>query len=104
MQDLKLMGLKSHDFHVLMPYLLPIAVRGIVPKNVRQVITCLCIFFNTTCRKVINPNSLGELENEVIIILCQLDMYFPSSFFDIMVRLIVHLVREIIICGHVFFH
>ena len=29
-------------------------------------------------------------------------MYFPPSFFDIMVHLIVHLVREIKICGHVF--
>ena len=37
-----------------------------------------------------------------IILLCQLEMYFPPSFFDIMVHLIVHLVREIRICGPVF--
>jgi len=29
-------------------------------------------------------------------------MYFPPSFFDIMIHLIVHLVREIRICGPVF--
>jgi len=61
-------------------------------KNVRQVIICLCIFFNAICRKFIDPNILDELENEAIIILCQLEMYFPPSFFDIMVHLIVHLV------------
>jgi len=104
MQDLKLVGLKSHDCHVLMQNLLPVVIRGILPKNVRQVITCLCIFFNAICRKVIDPNSLDELENEAIIILCQLEMYFPPSFFDIMVHLIVHLVREIIICSPVFLH
>jgi len=31
-----------------------------------------------------------------------LKMYFPPSFFDIMVHLIVHMVREIRICGPVF--
>ncbi|XP_074323939.1 uncharacterized protein LOC141660855 [Apium graveolens] len=39
MQDLKLMGLKSHDCHVLMQHLLPIAIQGILPKYVRLVIT-----------------------------------------------------------------
>jgi len=45
---------------------------------------------------------LDELENEGIILLCQLEMSFPPSFFDIMVHVIVHLVREIRICGPVF--
>jgi len=102
MQDLKLMGLKSHDCHVLMQGLLLVAICGILPKNVRQVITPLCIFFNAICRKVIDPNSLYELENEAIIILCKLEMYFLPSFFDIMVHLIVHLMREIRICGPIF--
>jgi len=45
---------------------------------------------------------LDELENEAAIKLCQLEMYFPSAFFDIMVHLIVHLVREIKCCGLVY--
>jgi len=102
MDDLKLIGLKSHDCHVLMQDLLLVAIRGILPKNVRQVITRLCLFFNAICRKVIDPTRLDELENKVIIILCQLEMYFSPSFFDIMVNLIVHLVREIKLCGPVF--
>jgi len=102
MEDLKLMGLKSHDCHVLMQDLLLVAIRGILPKNVRQVITRLCLFFNAICRKVIDPTGLDELENEAIILLCQLKMYFPPSFFDIMVHLIIHFVREIRICDPVF--
>ena len=33
MNDLKLIGLKSHDCHVLMQQLLPVAIRGILPKK-----------------------------------------------------------------------
>ena len=80
MEDLKLMGLKSHDCHVLMQDLLTVTIRGILPKNVRQVIIRLCQFFNAIYRKVIDPTRLD----------------------DIMVHLIVHLVREIRICGPVF--
>ena len=102
MEDLKLMGLKSHDCHVLMQDFLLMVIRGMLPKNVRQVITRLCLFFNAICRKVIDPTRLDELENEAIILLCQLEVYFHPSFFDILVHLIVHLVREIRICGPVF--
>ena len=39
------------------------------------------------------------MKNEAANILCQLEMYFPPSFFDIMVHLIIHLAREITLCG-----
>ena len=100
--ELKLVGLKSHDCHVLMQQLLPVAIHGILPEKVRLAITRLCFFFNAICSKVIDPKQLDNLENEASIILCELEMYFPLSFFDIMIHLIVHLVREIRLCGLVF--
>jgi len=102
MQDLKLVGLKSHDCHVLMQQLLLVAIQAILPSSVRGIITCLCMFFNAICKKVIDLRVLNDLENETITLLCQLEMYFPPSFFDIMVHLIVHLVRENRLCGPVF--
>ena len=42
--DLKLVGLKSHDCHILMQQLLPVAVHGILPNKVRVAITWLCFF------------------------------------------------------------
>jgi len=39
MQELKLIGLRSHDCHVLIHQLLFVAIRGILPKNVRFSIT-----------------------------------------------------------------
>jgi len=65
--------------------------------------TRLCFFFNAICSKVIDPLKLDELENEAAILFCQLEMYFPPLFFDIMVHhLIVHLVREIKCCGPIY--
>jgi hypothetical protein len=40
----------------------------------------------------------------VVKTLCQLEMYLPPYFFDIMVLLIVHIVRQIKYCGPVFLH
>jgi len=95
-------GLKSHDCHVLMQQLLAVVIRDILPNKVRLVITRLCFFFNAICSKVLDLVKFDDLENEVVIILCQLEMYFPPAFFDIMVHLIIHLVREIKCCGPIY--
>ena len=78
------------------------AIRDILPNKVKHAITRLCLFFNAICSKVIDPLKLDDLKNEVVIMLCQLEMYFPPLFFDIMIHLIVHLVREIKLCGLVY--
>ncbi|XP_071694674.1 uncharacterized protein [Rutidosis leptorrhynchoides] len=66
MKDLKLLGMKSHDCHV------------------------------------IDPDVLDEYQRDVILTLCELEMYFPPSFFDVMVHLVSHIVGEINACGPVF--
>ena len=81
---------------------MPVAIRDILPDKVRVAINHLCFIFNAICSKVIDPKKLDELENEAAIVLCQMEMYFPPSFFDIMVYLIVHQVREIRLYGPVF--
>jgi len=53
--ELKLVGLKSHDCHVLMQQLLPIVICGILPNKVKVVITQFCFFFNAIYSKVIDP-------------------------------------------------
>ena len=80
-----------------------IAIRGILLDKVKDAISRLCFVSNAIYSKVIDPRQLDALENEVAIVLCQLEMYFPPSFFDIMVHLIVHLVREIRLCGPFFY-
>jgi len=85
-----------------MQQLLPIAICGILPKNVRHTIIRLCSFFSSICCKVIDPSKLYELQNEIVVILYELEIFFPPSFFDIMVHLVVHLVRNVRFCGLVY--
>jgi hypothetical protein len=42
----KFQNLKSHDCHVIMMQLLPVALNGLLPENVRVVIVKLCAFLN----------------------------------------------------------
>ncbi|XP_074369151.1 uncharacterized protein LOC141710442 [Apium graveolens] len=103
MSDLKIYGLKSHDCHILLQQLLPIAIRSVLPKNVRVTIIRLCFFFNALCNKVVDVSKLDKLQSDIIITLCDLEKIFPSSFFDVMLHLIVHLVLEVRLCGPVFY-
>ena len=38
-------GMKSHDCHVMITQLLPVALRGIMDTHVRETLTDLCHFF-----------------------------------------------------------
>ncbi|CAL9011691.1 unnamed protein product [Prunus brigantina] len=72
-------------------------------KPARYAITRLCFFFNAICAKTVDVSKLDKLEEDVVVTLCLLEKYFPPSFFDIMVHLVVHLVREVRLCGPVYF-
>ncbi|XP_052297276.1 uncharacterized protein LOC127902408 [Citrus sinensis] len=100
--DCRLQGLKSHDCHTLMQQFLPLAIRNCLPINVRTAIIRMCFFFNTLCCKVVDPNTLDQLQEELVITLCLLQQYFPPSFFDIMIHLTVHLVEQVRLCGPVY--
>lgn len=83
MNDLKLIVMKSHDYHVLMQHLLTVAIRGILPKHVRHVITKLCIFFNVICSKVIDLDMLDNQQADVIVTLCNSRCIFPFHFWTL---------------------
>lgn len=102
LEELKLVGLKSHDYHILMQNLLPVAIYSILPEHVRKAITRLCMFFNIICSKVVDVTKLNSLQADIVVTLCLLEQYFPPSFFDIMVHLVVHLVKEVKLGGPVY--
>ncbi|XP_071906894.1 uncharacterized protein [Coffea arabica] len=97
----KISGLKSHDYHILMQQLLPIALRRTLSKAVRSPLIKLSRYFRKLCSKVLDPADLVHLEKEIGIILCQLERIFPPPFFNVMVHLAVHLVSEAKIAGPV---
>nr|CAH65856.1 OSIGBa0126J24.1 [Oryza sativa] len=103
-KEKKFTNLKSHDCHVLMTQLLPVVIRGILPDNVRATITKLCAFMNAISQKVIDPDRLDALQNEVVQCLVSFELIFPPSFFNIMTHLLCHLVKEIRILGPMYLH
>ena len=64
----------------------------------------LCAFLNAFSQKVIDPQILPRLQNDVVQCLVSFELVFPPSFFNIMTHLLVHLVEEITILGPVFLH
>ncbi|KAK9286695.1 hypothetical protein L1049_015098 [Liquidambar formosana] len=101
LEEYKILGLKSHDCHILMQQLLPVSLRGLLPNGPRIAIFRLCAFFNELCQRVIDRDRLEPLEDEVTETLCMFERFFPLSFFDIMIHLSIHLGRETRICGPV---
>jgi hypothetical protein len=87
-----------------MTQLLPVALRGLLPENIRLAIVKLCAFLNAISQKVINPEDLPWLQNDVVHCLVSFELVFPPSFFNIMTHLLVHLVEEISILSPVFLH
>src|SRR3954467_13466457 len=104
MAEKKFQNLKSHDCDVIMAQLLPVALRGVLPKNVRLAIVKLCAFLNAISQKVIDPEILPMLRSDVAQCLISFELVFPPSFFNIMTQVLVHLVDEIVILGPVFLH
>ncbi|GKA37701.1 helitron helicase-like domain-containing protein [Tanacetum coccineum] len=95
LKDRKLIGFKSHDYHMLMQEFLPIAIHSIMHPPTRYAIIRFCFFFKSICSKEIILKELDKMQAELVVTLCLLEKFFPLSFFDIMIHLTVHLTREV---------
>ncbi|XP_058002242.1 uncharacterized protein LOC131179415 [Hevea brasiliensis] len=62
MRKLKLFGMKSHDCHVFMQRLLPIAFRELLPKNVWQALTELSNFFRELTSTTLREEAMLQLK------------------------------------------
>ena len=100
-QERNLLGLKPHDYHVLLHQLLPVAIRNNMDKEASKIIIEYYGFFRKLCSKVIDVDDFKKLEADVRVTLCNMEVIFPPSFFTIMVHLTQHLAREARITGPV---
>lgn len=102
-QDQSISGLKSHDNHILMQQLIPLAIRRLLPKNVVEPLIELGNFFRQLCSKINRVSDLQYIQDRIALTLCHLEKIFPPSFFDIMEHLPIHLADEALIAGAVQF-
>ena len=94
LKERKISSLKSHDNHILMQQLLPIALRGSLPSHVTRPLIKLACFFRKICLKTFTVSDISSAEVDIVLTLCELEKIFPPSFFTVMVYLVMHLATE----------
>ncbi|XP_019197078.1 PREDICTED: uncharacterized protein LOC109190933 [Ipomoea nil] len=89
----KLIGMKSHDCHIFMQFLLPIAFM-FLPSCHWKPLTELSAFFRNLCSTSLRVDKIHEMENSIVLTLCKLERFFPPALFDCMEHLPVHIPYE----------
>nr|GFB45563.1 hypothetical protein [Tanacetum cinerariifolium] len=97
----KMFGMKSHDCHVFMERLLPIAFREMLPETVWKAMTEVSLFFRDLCSTTLKVDQLEKMEKNIVVTLCKLEKILPPGFFDHMEHLVVHLSYEARVGGPV---
>jgi hypothetical protein len=100
-KECKVSGLKTHDCHVIFQRLLPLVIRGLLPKKVCEPLIGLSGFFAELCSKELRVEELDRLNDQIAETICKLEQVFPPSFFDVMMHLPIHLAYEAKVAGPV---
>ncbi|GLU12858.1 hypothetical protein SLE2022_295160 [Rubroshorea leprosula] len=103
MQELRLFGMKSHDCHVFMQRLLPIASRDFLIDEVWGPLTEISNFFRALTSPIIQVSNMEMWEEKIVETICKLEKVFPPAFFDSMEHLAIHLPYEAKVGGPVQF-
>ena len=99
--DCKLTRMKSHDCHVFLQRLIPMAFKDFLPEPIWNVLTEISLFFKDICSTMIRVEQMQKLEENIVVTLCKLEKIFPPGFFDSMEHLLVHLPYEAMVGGPV---
>ena len=94
-----LKGLKTHDYHVIIEDILPIAVISSLEKGPRLEIIRLGLILKRMSMHVLDPSNFDNLKEEVVEVLCLLEREFAPTIFNISMHLLVHLEHELEYCG-----
>jgi hypothetical protein len=94
LSTMRVLGMKSHDFHIWIEWILPAMVRRYVPKHVWLVLTELSYFFRQLYAKELFQTMIADFERLTPMLLCKLEKIFPLGFFNKMQHLILHVSYE----------
>ncbi|GLU07102.1 hypothetical protein SLE2022_240760 [Rubroshorea leprosula] len=72
-QEARLFGMKSHDCHIFMQSLIPIAFRDLLPKQVWEPLVEISEFFRAFCALVIQVNDMAIWQERIAEIICKLE-------------------------------
>ncbi|WVZ79897.1 hypothetical protein U9M48_027422 [Paspalum notatum var. saurae] len=69
----KLIGLKAHDYYIIMERLVPVMFRGYLPDGVWSVLSDLSYFYRQLCAKEIKKEVMEKLEKDVPVLICKME-------------------------------
>ena len=101
LEDGKLSGLKTHDFHILMQQVLPICLKNLGTPSVVGAIMRVSRVFRKICSKVVDSRTKAQMMEDVAESISALEKELPPLVFVMMMHLPIHLVEELFICGPV---
>jgi hypothetical protein len=84
-----------------MQTLIPLAFHDLLPNGIWDALTEISHFFIDICSSKLNIDHIERLETSIMETICKLEMIFPSSFFDSMKHLPIHLPFEVKVGGPV---
>ncbi|CAA3020178.1 Hypothetical predicted protein [Olea europaea subsp. europaea] len=99
--DCEFYEIKSHDCHIFMQRLLPIAFKDLLSKPIWEALIELSHFFRDICSTVLRVKDMEQLEQNIVVILCKLEKIFPPGFFDSIEHLSIHLAYKAKVGGRV---
>ena len=94
LSTMRVLGMKSQDYHIWIEWLFPTMTRGYIPEHVWHVLAELSYFFHQLCAKELSQGVIDDLEKVAPMLLYKLEKIFPPGFFLAMQHLILHLPYE----------
>ena len=80
LSTIRVLGMKSHDYHIWIERLLLAMTQGYVPEHVWRVLAELSYFFRQLCANELSRDMIDDLEKVAPVLLCKLEI-FPPGFF-----------------------
>jgi hypothetical protein len=104
MSEVKMSDYSTHDCHTMLSLFLATVIKAVNHPYLKMVITRMCHFLNAISKKVINVVELDEIHKEMRVTMCQHDICFPQSFFDMMEHYMIHFVDQVFVLGPTYMH
>ena len=92
-------GLKSHDWHKMLQFVLPIAIKDCLSEDIRATIYKISSLVRWISSKEIRKDSIEAARLNSIEAACMVEKFFPTSVLTIQMHLLVHVVDEVSIAG-----
>jgi hypothetical protein len=101
MMTRKQIGLKGHDYHIIMQRLLHVMFRGYFDAALWTVLAELRYFYRQLCAKEFMTVTLQKLEEEIPVLRCKMEKCFSLGVFCPIQHLLIHLTYEAKVGGPV---